>query len=489
MVTKKKGGLTSEYILGIENIKINNLLEKFEKLYNDVDDNNDDEYNILQECLKSYINKFKYNYAVPIYTNNFIEMLKILDKLFISFSYTKYNDYSIKQINNKLKCSSVFFLKLLNFYSNFYYNKNLQRNKNDDPFANYKIFIFDPNIDKKNFNDKSFIANKLMMMETCDNKYNKLDDLNKKESHETCFKEKNKKKLAEISSAQKQKVDIQIRSERKKINEEEAERKKAIYEDVEIKKGRKDELLRNINKIRDDLELTIKLKTVLELIKYSQIYDHTQEITDYIIYNDVSKTIIEKLNIKSVVLLNPNLIFKTLNIDESMNFIKNIIKNINFTNTYIQTISPEYFFNDPNATDYRIKYMYRENDKIETIRSQIGIVDKYLISLRQSHTEYYKNKGYQTEYNRTKDNINNIFRMIKNNVNMLLSINEHTDIVKQINIINRIIDTQFIPTLKTLIGFNNEIYIDYVRSLYPPEPKKTGGIKKKRRVKKMKKYV
>ena len=247
MVTKKKGGLTSEYILGIENIKINDLLEKFEQLYNDVDDNNDDEYNILQECLKSYINKFNYNYAVPIYTNNFIEMLKILDKLFISFSYTKYNDYSIKQINNKLKCSSVFFLKLLNFYSNFYYNKNLQRNKNGDPFANYKIFIFDPNIDIKNFNDKSFIANKLMMMETCDNKYNKLDDLNKKESHKTCFKEKNKKKLAEISSAQKQIVDEEIRLERKKINEEEAERKKAIEEDIEIKKGRKDELLRNIN--------------------------------------------------------------------------------------------------------------------------------------------------------------------------------------------------------------------------------------------------
>lgn len=485
MVTKKKGGLTSEYILGIENIKINDLLENFEQLYNDVDDNNDDEYNILQECLKSYINKFKYNYAVPIYTNNFIEMLKILDKLFIIFSYTKYNDYSIKQINNKLKCSSVFFLKLLNFYSNFYYNKNLQRNKNGDLFANYKIFIFDPNIDIKNFNDKSFIANKLMMMETCDNKYNKLDDLNKKESHETCFKEKNKKKLAEISSAQKQIVDIQIRSERKKINEEEAERKKAIEEDVEIKKGRKDELLRNINKIRD----TLQLKTVLKLIKDSQIYNHTQEITDYIIYDDVSKTIIEKLNIKSVVLLNPNLIFTTLNIDESMNFIKNIIKNIKFVDTYITTISAEDFFNDPEATDYRIKYMYKENDKIKTIRSQIGIVDRYLISLRQSHTDYYKNDKYEFEYNKTKDNIDNIFRMIQNNVNMLLKIDQHEKIMYQIDIINQIINSQFIPTLKNLIGFNNQIYIDYVRSLYPPEPKKRGGIKKKRKVKKMKKYV
>ena len=484
MVTKKKGGLTSEYILGIENIKINDLLEKFEQLYNDVDDNNDDEYNILQECLKSYINKFNYNYAVPIYTNNFIEMLKILDKLFISFSYTKYNDYSIKQINNKLKCSSVFFLKLLNFYSNFYYNKNLQRNKNGDPFANYKIFIFDPNIDIKNFNDKSFIANKLMMMETCDNKYNKLDDLNKKESHKTCFKEKNKKKLAEISSAQKQRVDEEIRLERKKINEEEAERKKAIEEDIEIKKGRKDELLRNINIIRD----TLQLKTVLKLIKDSQIYNHTQEITDYIIYDDVSKTIIEKLNIKSVVLLNPDLIFTTLNIDESMNFIKNIIKNIKFVDTYIRNISPEYFFNDPNSKDHKEKYMYKENDKIKTIRSQIGIVDKYLISLRQSHTEYYKNKGYQTFYNETKDNINFIFGTIKKNVDMLLSINEHEKIMYQINIINTIIDTQFIPTLKTLIGFNNEIYIDYVRSLYS-KPEIRGGIKKKRKVKKMKKYV
>ncbi len=484
MVTKKKGGLTSEYILGIENIKINDLLEKFEQLYNDVDDNNDDEYNILQECLKSYINKFNYNYAVPIYTNNFIEMLKILDKLFISFSYTKYNDYSIKQINNKLKCSSVFFLKLLNFYSNFYYNKNLQRNKNGDPFANYKIFIFDPNIDIKNFNDKSFIANKLMMMETCDNKYNKLDDLNKKESHETCFKKKNKKKLAEISSAQKQIVDEEIRLERKKINEEEAERKKAIEEDIEIKKGRKDELLRNINIIRD----TLQLKTVLKLIKDSQIYNHTQEITDYIIYDDVSKTIIEKLNIKSVVLLNPDLIFTTLNIDESMNFIKNIIKNIKFVDTYIRNISPEYFFNDPNSKDHKEKYMYKENDKIKTIRSQIGIVDKYLISLRQSHTEYYKNKGYQTFYNETKDNINFIFGTIKKNVDMLLSINEHEKIMYQINIINTIIDTQFIPTLKTLIGFNNEIYIDYVRSLYS-KPEIRGGIKKKRKVKKMKKYV
>jgi hypothetical protein len=484
MVTKKKGGLTSEYILGIENIKINDLLEKFEQLYNDVDDNNDDEYNILQECLKSYINKFNYNYAVPIYTNNFIEMLKILDKLFISFSYTKYNDYSIKQINNKLKCSSVFFLKLLNFYSNFYYNKNLQRNKNGDPFANYKIFIFDPNIDIKNFNDKSFIANKLMMMETCDNKYNKLDDLNKKESHKTCFKEKNKKKLAEISSAQKQIVDEEIRLERKKINEEEAERKKAIEEDIEIKKGRKDELLRNINIIRD----TLQLKTVLKLIKDSQIYNHTQEITDYIIYDDVSKTIIEKLNIKSVVLLNPDLIFTTLNIDESMNFIKNIIKNIKFVDTYIRNISPEYFFNDPNSKDHKEKYMYKENDKIKTIRSQIGIVDKYLISLRQSHTEYYKNKGYQTFYNETKDNINFIFGTIKKNVDMLLSINEHEKIMYQINIINTIIDTQFIPTLKTLIGFNNEIYIDYVRSLYS-KPEIRGGIKKKRKVKKMKKYV
>jgi hypothetical protein len=481
MVTKKKGGLTSEYILGIENIKINDLLEKFEQLYNDVDDNNDDEYNILQECLKSYINKFNYNYAVPIYTNNFIEMLKILDKLFISFSYTKYNDYSIKQINNKLKCSSVFFLKLLNFYSNFYYNKNLQRNKNGDPFANYKIFIFDPNIDIKNFNDKSFIANKLMMMETCDNKYNKLDDLNKKESHKTCFKEKNKKKLAEISSAQKQIVDEEIRLERKKINEEEAERKKAIEEDIEIKKGRKDELLRNINIIRD----TLQLKTVLKLIKDSQIYNHTQEITDYIIYDDVSKTIIEKLNIKSVVLLNPDLIFTTLNIDESMNFIKNIIKNIKFVDTYIRNISPEYFFNDPNSKDHKEKYMYKENDKIKTIRSQIGIVDKYLISLRQSHTEYYKNKGYQTFYNETKDNINFIFGTIKKNVDMLLSINEHEKIMY---IINTIIDTQFIPTLKTLIGFNNEIYIDYVRSLYS-KPEIRGGIKKKRKVKKMKKYV
>jgi hypothetical protein len=484
MVTKKKGGLTSEYILGIENIKINDLLEKFEQLYNDVDDNNDDEYNILQECLKSYINKFNYNYAVPIYTNNFIEMLKILDKLFISFSYTKYNDYSIKQINNKLKCSSVFFLKLLNFYSNFYYNKNLQRNKNGDPFANYKIFIFDPNIDIKNFNDKSFIANKLMMMETYDNKYNKLDDLNKKESHETCFKKKNKKKLAEISIAQKQIVDEEIRLERKKINEEEAERKKAIEEDIEIKKGRKDELLRNINIIRD----TLQLKTVLKLIKDSQIYNHTQEITDYIIYDDVSKTIIEKLNIKSVVLLNPDLIFTTLNIDESMNFIKNIIKNIKFVDTYIRNISPEYFFNDPNSKDHKEKYMYKENDKIKTIRSQIGIVDKYLISLRQSHTEYYKNKGYQTFYNETKDNINFIFGTIKKNVDMLLSINEHEKIMYQINIINTIIDTQFIPTLKTLIGFNNEIYIDYVRSLYS-KPEIRGGIKKKRKVKKMKKYV
>ncbi len=171
-----------------------------------------------------------------------------------------------------------------------------------------------------------------------------------------------------------------------------------------------------------------------------------------------------------------------------MNFIKNIIKNIKFVDTYIRNISPEYFFNDPNSKDHKEKYMYKENDKIKTIRSQIGIVDKYLISLRQSHTEYYKNKGYQTFYNETKDNINFIFGTIKKNVDMLLSINEHEKIMYQINIINTIIDTQFIPTLKTLIGFNNEIYIDYVRSLYS-KPEIRGGIKKKRKVKKMKKYV
>ena len=162
MVTKKKGGLTSDYILGIENPKINVLLEEFENLYNDVDDNNSDEYNILKECLISYSNKLRYNYAVPIYTTNFIEMLKILDKLFITFKYTKYNDYSTKQINNKLKCSSVFFFNLLNYYSNFNYNKNLQRNKSD-PFANYKIYVTDSSIDNKIFNDKSFFANKLMI--------------------------------------------------------------------------------------------------------------------------------------------------------------------------------------------------------------------------------------------------------------------------------------------------------------------------------------
>jgi hypothetical protein len=478
MVTKKRGGVTSDYILGIENTKINYLLDEFENLYNDVSD--DIEYKILQNCLNSYINRFNFNYTVPIYTNNFIKMLHILDKLFNSFNYTKYNDYSDKQINNRLKCSSVFFLKLLNYYSNFYYNKNLQRNKSN-PFINYKIYIFDPNVDKKNFNDKSFIANKLMMMQTYENKISKLDDSNKKESHETCFKVKDQKKLIEETNKE-------IKTQEINRNKEKTERREEIKKDIQIKQERKRQLLEKLEDIKDSKS---SFKKVLRLIKESEIYDHTQGIEEYIkIYDDVSKIIIEKLNIESGLSLNPNLIVETLNIDESMNFIKNIIKNIKFIDTYIKTISPEDFFYDIDSRDYRIKYKYNENEKIYIIRSQIGIVDIYLQTLRRSDTEYYKNDKYEFEYKKTKGEINYIFGTIQKNIEKLQKIDTYRDIENQIDKVKTIITSQFKPTLTRLIDYNNRIYYDYVQVSYlNKDVIRRGGIKKKRKVKKMKKYV